>query len=145
MPATQLPKSGLNKQDLDDDDWHLPLNSGFDTWEARIGLTASGDPNGNVAGNYIGQICYDTVNNAFYLCTSVGTASAAGWQRNSGGGQFKGENGTVGASPGDIFRINEKVLNTDVTIASGENASCTGPLTVASGVTLTVNGTLVIL
>lgn len=56
----------------------------------------------------------------------------------AGGGLFKGENGEVGSSAGDIFRINEQTLNTNVTIDADENASCTGPLTVASGVTLTV-------
>jgi hypothetical protein len=67
-----------------------------------------------------------------------------------GGGFFKGENGSVGdatTGPGDIFRINEQELNTSVTISGTENASCTGPLAVASGVTLTVSsgGSLVIL
>ena len=58
-----------------------------------------------------------------------------------GGGYFKGENGAVGdatTGPGDIFRINEQTLNTSTTIGAAENASCTGPLAVASGVTLTV-------
>jgi len=56
------------------------------------------------------------------------------------GGRYKGERGTVGsvASAGDIFRINQQQLDTDVTIDATENASCAGPLTVASGVTLTV-------
>jgi hypothetical protein len=58
---------------------------------------------------------------------------------------FKGENGEVGSSAGDIFRINEQTLNTNTTIDSDENASCTGPLTVASGVTLTVNGNLAVI
>ena len=62
-----------------------------------------------------------------------------------GGGMFKGENGTTGTSAGDIFRANEQELNTDVTIASTLNCSATGPLTVASGTTLTVNGNLVII
>ncbi len=63
----------------------------------------------------------------------------------AGGGLFKGENGTSGSSAGDIFRINEQELNTDVEITATENASATGPLTVASGTTLTVNGNLVII
>lgn len=54
-------------------------------------------------------------------------------------GLFKGENGTTGTSAGDIFRVNEQTLNTDVTIGATENASATGPLTVASGITLTVS------
>jgi len=65
----------------------------------------------------------------------------------AGGGLFKGENGEVGSSAGDIFRINEQTLNTNVTIDADENASATGPLTIASGVTLTVTsgGSLAIL
>lgn len=57
-----------------------------------------------------------------------------------GAGRFKGENGVQdqGSGAGDIFRINEQELNTNVTIDASENASCAGPLTVASGVTLTV-------
>jgi len=57
-----------------------------------------------------------------------------------GGGLFKGDNGTVGTATGaaDIFRINEQTLNTNTTIDADENASATGPLAVASGVTLTV-------
>jgi len=56
----------------------------------------------------------------------------------SGGGMFKGDNGTVGSRAGDIFRINEQTLNTSTTIDADENASATGPLAVASGVTLIV-------
>ena len=69
---------------------------------------------------------------------------------NAGGGLFKGENGAVGdtlTGAGDIFRINEQTLNTNTTIEANENASCTGPLAVANGVTVTVaaGGTLAIL
>ena len=39
---------------------------------------------------------------------------------------------------GGLFRTNAQTLNSDVTILSTENAQVTGPLTVASGVTLTV-------
>ena len=63
----------------------------------------------------------------------------------SGAGYFKGDNGTTGSSAGDIFRINEAALDADVTITSTENGSATGPLTVSSGTTLTVEGTLVII
>ena len=62
----------------------------------------------------------------------------------SGGGMFKGDNGTVGSRAGDIFRINEQTLNTSTTIDTDENASCAGPLTLATGVTLTVNGNLTV-
>ena len=57
-----------------------------------------------------------------------------------GGGRFKGERGTFGsaAAAGDIFRVHEQQLDTNVTIDATENALAAGPLTVASGVTLTV-------
>jgi len=54
------------------------------------------------------------------------------------GGFYKGDNGTVGSSAGDIFRVNEQTLNTSTTIDADENASATGPLAIATGVTLTV-------
>ena len=57
-----------------------------------------------------------------------------------GGGRYKGERGTVGAAgnAGDIFRVHEQTLNTNVTIDATENALASGPVAVASGVTLTV-------
>ena len=66
-----------------------------------------------------------------------------------GAGFYQGENGAVGdttSGKGDIFRVNESTLNTSVTIASGDNASCAGPLTVSTSgtVNLTVNGNLTI-
>ena len=56
------------------------------------------------------------------------------------GGRYKGERGAVGnvASAGDIFRVHEQTLNTNVTIDATENALASGPVAVASGVTLTV-------
>tara|TARA_R100000030_G_C3177836_1_gene105058 strand:- start:7 stop:249 length:243 start_codon:yes stop_codon:yes gene_type:complete len=58
----------------------------------------------------------------------------------TGGGRFKGERGTKGdaENAGDIFRVHEQQLDTDVTIAATENAMAAGSLTIASGVTLTV-------
>lgn len=65
----------------------------------------------------------------------------------AGGGMFRGNNGTVGNRSGDIFRVGAQTLTADVTIAGTENAQATGPLTIQTGVTLTVasGGTLVIL
>jgi hypothetical protein len=64
-----------------------------------------------------------------------------------GAGYFQGENGATGDTTnglGDIFRVHENQLDTNVTIAANNNALCAGPLTVATGVTVTVNGNLVI-
>ena len=63
-----------------------------------------------------------------------------------GGGSFNGENGAVNtAAKGDIFRVHEQQLDTNVTIASTDNALAAGPLTIASSVTLTVSGNLTII
>ena len=64
-------------------------------------------------------------------------------------GYFQGENGATGdtaSGRGDIFRVHEKQLDTSVTIAGTDNALCAGPLTLATGVVITVStgGTLVI-
>ncbi len=71
----------------------------------------------------------------------VTTASSGG-----GGGTFKGENGEVNTGGGDIFRVHQQQLDTDTTIDADENALAAGPLTVATGVILTVTsgGNLVI-
>jgi hypothetical protein len=69
-----------------------------------------------------------------YMGTSMGSVAPA--EENKG--NFKA---------GGIFRTNAQSLTSDVTILATENANVTGPLTIATGVTLTVNsgGTLVTL
>ena len=46
--------------------------------------------------------------------------------------------GTLAAGGSNIFRVNANTLNYNTTISTGENAQATGPLAVASGITLTV-------
>jgi len=62
-----------------------------------------------------------------------------------GAGYFLGENGTTGDTTnglGDIFRVHEEQLDTNVTIAANTNASANGPLILNA--TLTINGALTI-
>jgi len=69
-----------------------------------------------------------------YLSPQVGTVTPAAENK----GNFKA---------GGLFRTNAQSLTSDITILATENANVTGPFTVASGVTLTVEsgGTLVTL
>lgn len=83
--------------------------------------------------NYSGSVVY-TGNADFSSANVIGVSG--------GGGLFKGENGTTGPSAGDIFRINNQTLNSNVTISNTENASLTGPLEISNNVTLTVEGYL---
>tara|TARA_B100002019_G_C20895442_1_gene415513 strand:+ start:47 stop:355 length:309 start_codon:yes stop_codon:yes gene_type:complete len=79
--------------------------------------------------------------------SAVTTAKTSGLS--AGEGFYQGENGSTlqSSKKGDIFRVNESTLNTSVTIASGDNASCAGPLTVSTSgtVNLTVLGNLTII
>ena len=69
-----------------------------------------------------------------YMGTSAGSITPAAENK----GNFKA---------GGLFRTNAQSLTADTTILATENANVTGPFTVASGVTLTVEsgGTLVTL
>lgn len=63
------------------------------------------------------------------------------------GGYFDGNNGATGDTTngkGDIFRVNAQTLTANVTIASGDNAMATGPLTIDTSVTLIVSGNLTV-
>lgn len=82
---------------------------------------------------------FDVDQTADTATTSTGGAGGAGY--------FDGENGATGDTTngkGDIFRVHEQELNTNTTIAAGDNAGAFFSLSVATGVTLTVNGNLVI-
>ena len=53
-----------------------------------------------------------------------------------GAGYFQGENGATGDTTngkGDIFRVHEQQLDTNVTIGATDNALCAGPLTINRG------------
>lgn len=75
-----------------------------------------------------------------------GKALVTSTSSGGGGGTFKGENGEVNTGGGDIFRVHQQQLDTNTTIDADENALAAGPLTIATGVTLTVTsgGNLVI-
>jgi len=61
-----------------------------------------------------------------------------------GAGYYIGKDGTVaGSSSGrdNLFRVNLNATTGNVTIAANNNASTTGPLTIANGTTLTITST----
>ena len=53
-----------------------------------------------------------------------------------GGDSYLGDSG---GGLSDIIRVHEKQLDTNVTVAANTNGLCAGPLTVASGVVITVS------
>ena len=114
-----------------------PRTSATGSANVPAGTTAQRD--GSAA---VGMFRYNSTTNEF---EGYSGASPAWGSIGGGAGYFKGDNGTVGSSAGDIFRINEAELNTSTEILAAENASATGPLTIASGVTLTVAGNVTII
>lgn len=42
--------------------------------------TYAGNPNGNVAGVKVGDLCWDTLDNYLYVCSTAGTATTAVWK-----------------------------------------------------------------
>ena len=107
---------------------------------------------------YAYQLWYDSGNNILKirnadndawisLFTFDQSADTAEVSAGGGAGFFQGENGNQGDTTngkGDIFRTHEQELNTNTEIASGDNSGCFHSLSIASGVTLTVSGNLVI-
>ena len=95
-----------------------------------------------------------TASNGSDVVLTVGAAAAdvlevvsyTTFETANSGGYYKGDRGTVGTATaaGDIFRVNSQTLNASVTIDVDQNASAAGPLTIADGVTLTVNGNLTV-
>ena len=107
---------------------------------------------------YAYQLWYDSGNNILKirnadndawisLFTFNQTTDTAEVSAGGGAGFFQGENGNQGDTTngkGDIFRTHEQELNTNTEIASVDNSGCFHSLSIASGVTLTVSGNLVI-
>ena len=63
------------------------------------------------------------------------------WGPIAGIGYYKGNGGTIGlpSAANNIFRINANTLTANVTFTAGENASATGPISIANGITLAVD------
>jgi len=75
----------------------------------------------------------DVLDVVMYAAFDVANVQDAGFYRGNNGNKGNAANGRE-----DIIRVHSQSLTRNVTIAGTENAICSGPLTIASGVTLTV-------
>lgn len=59
----------------------------------------------------------------------------------TGGGYYKGSNGTVGdaGNINNLYRLNANTQSANITISSGENALTVGPMTIDTGYNLTIS------
>jgi len=89
----------------------------------------------------VANAAYGTANLAYTVSNSAfGIANIAFTYANNKG-YYAGNNGDKGNSTslGDIFRVHSNTLTQNVTIYSGNNALCAGPITVTgSSTTLTI-------
>ena len=140
---------------------NVAFNTANAAFAAANNITPQVAPSYNTANN-----AYNTANAAFGYANSLNTyvsstysttyqlnyawnqaniaysiANAAYAQANAGGGgYFSGNNGDKGATnAGDIFRVHSNTMSQNVTILSGNNAICAGPLNIVGlNTTLTI-------
>jgi len=102
-----------------------------------------------IYGNSSGNPTALAVGSADQILTADGTDLSWSDPAAGGAGYFLGgASGATGDTTNgleDIFRINSATVDNSCTIASATNANATGPLTISSGVTVTVAGVLVVL
>lgn len=105
------------------------------------GTAASATVAINIAGGTAGSIPYQTAEDetalvapgtAGYVLTSNGTATPT-W--------VKATAGATGGGDDKIFWENDQIVSTDYTITAAKNAGTFGPITLNSGVTVTVPDT----
>ena len=95
------------------------------------------DPDGSETINGSATIIVADTESATLVSTGTGWLLLKG---GAGGGNWKGGTAEKGAAnSADIFRVHAQTLSVSTTLDGDENASCTGPLTIASGITLTLS------
>jgi hypothetical protein len=107
------------------------IGAASNSWANTVVAGANGWTNTQIT------VVFDAANTAQY------TANLAFDQANTGGGggaYFQGNNGDVGSASGlgDIFRVHTNTLTANVTIYSGNNALAAGPISIATGQSLTI-------
>jgi hypothetical protein len=119
---------------------------------AKLAVTGTANVSGAVAiagittlsANIVLGTTTITANGGVGTAGQVLTSGATGnvyWASAAGGGYYKGGTSAVGSlavGGQNLFRVNANTLNTSTTFVAGENAQATGPIAVASGITLTV-------
>lgn len=120
----------------------LPLNA-FDCNWPNVGATGATGPSGGPTGatGSTGQVGSTGITGATGnggLNGATGPIGATGATGPAGSTGPSGGGGATGAGTDAIFWQNGQIVNTSYSIPSGINAGSFGPITVASGVVVTV-------
>jgi hypothetical protein len=105
----------------------------LNTHNFSVGFTAGANVVANTSALFFGNSSVNAVVNSTGLYVNGAAFS-------SGGGYYKGNQGSVGSASNanNLFRINANTMSNNVTIAAGENAQVTGPVTISTGYTLSI-------
>jgi len=124
--ATTTTRLGLTKPDYTDVVDVADLNTNADSIDAAVGFTIVADEAARPASPWTGQVIYQTdVASSFMWDGSA-------WQATGGGG------GNVAS---DAIQPNSNEISEDYTFEANQNGVSAGPITIASGVTVTVGST----
>jgi len=99
-------------------------------------ITVAGNTNYQAAANDLALVYALTTSTFLFMpFPNSGSSPIAA----AGGGGWLGESGSPLGTSADIIRVNEQTLNNSVSVVATDNASATGPLSIASGITLTIS------
>ena len=145
------------KYDADLFGWTPSTTGRPENYGQGISIVSSGNTHNN-SNNWITQLGFGTAGNTAYFRTKVNSGSWGPWQTiwnsgNDGAGSgldadlLDGQHGSYYYSPAnppaataknDIFWENGQTVTTNYTITNGKNAMSAGPITINSGVTVTI-------
>lgn len=84
MGGVGLPDPTIGSNSATSQVWGIDLNLLLLNLDAEFALSYAGDPNGNVASNYVGRKLYDSVGKKTWVCVILGSAGVAVWEDVSG-------------------------------------------------------------
>lgn len=79
LNAVGLPDPTLGSNPQTQGQWGIDMNALLLVVDGDLSLSYAGDPNGNVASNYVSRKCFDTTRNKIWACSTIGTAGTAVW------------------------------------------------------------------
>jgi hypothetical protein len=136
--ASTTKVNNLNVDLLDGADWAAPPSIGSGTANAGAFTTLAASGNVTFSGTGATKLQASTTANR------PGTPAQGMLRYNTSLSQFEGYNGTDwggigGAQAGGAIQVNNTTASVSYTIATGTNGFSVGPITTASGVTITVS------